>query len=53
MPYIIKRWKNGYRLVLLSDPAHYFSYHPMTYDNVIKQMKAIEIRKYYKNLKKK
>lgn len=52
MPYEIKPWKNGYRLVLLDDPFHYFSYHPMSYKNVIKQMRAIEMRKHGKIKKK-
>ena len=45
MPYKIEKFKDGYRLVLIKDPSHYFSNHPMTKEQVIKQMQAIEIGK--------
>lgn len=45
MPYRIVPFKNGYRLQLLSNPQHIFSYKPMKYEDVVKQMQAIEIRK--------
>ena len=46
MPYNIKPYKTGYRLELLSNPEHIFSYHPMTLEQVKKQMRAIETRKH-------
>lgn len=46
MPYAIEPYKTGYRLVLLKDPTHLFSYKPMTKEQVRKQMQAIEISKH-------
>jgi hypothetical protein len=46
MPYSIKKYKNGYRLVLLSNPNYYFSKKPMTKQQVLAQMRAIEINKH-------
>lgn len=43
MPYHIGKFGDGFRLILDSNPSHFFSKHPMTKENVIKQMKAIEI----------
>lgn len=46
MPYDIKPFKSGYRLVLKNNPKYIFSYHPMTLEQIKKQIRAIETRKH-------
>jgi hypothetical protein len=41
MPYVIKPYKNGYRLYKRDDPTKAFSKKPMTLEKVKKQLKAI------------
>lgn len=41
MPYVIKKYKTGYRLYKRDDPNKSFSKKPMTLEKVKKQLKAI------------
>ena len=43
MPYTIRKFKNGYRVCLVSDTSKCFSNKPLTQDNAERQLKAIAI----------
>jgi len=48
MPYNIIQCKTGYKLQLKNEPTHIFTKKPMKYEDVLKQMRIIEMKKHQK-----
>ena len=49
MPYILRKFKNGYKVCLVEDTTRCFSKKPIPKARAIKQMKAIGMNEFNKN----